>query len=210
MAKDQDPLEGEAPDPTESDTPEDETEDTAEDEASTQVDWETRYKELHKRFGVQSRELGILRRGATQVESDEESDEGDDDAGDDDADLPDYLDDQNARLAAQVFGDEAVEAATSVWPLLERAQTTADWMQVLESYHEARSKGASASEAAEAAGGTRGTTRQQAVQPRVDSNRSEGPDSSTKSLEEARKSGSLGSFASAAIEAMGLGGGAKK
>jgi len=194
MPKDQDPLDP-TPDPSE-DTPDEDTEDTAEADADAQSDWtpKDRTEAMRKITELATRNRELERAAAEPEPAADDADEGDasDDSG--------YLDDQNALLAAELYGEEVTKAAETVWDLLESATTTADWMTVLETYHQNRSTGASAPEAAAAGGSTNGAGRQQAVQPRVDSNRSDrGPDSDDK-LAEAKKSGKLENFASAAID----------
>lgn len=203
MADPKDPLAPD-PDPTE-DTPDEETEDTAEDDAGAQSDWTPKDRaEATRKITELSQQNAQLRREAEQGPDDDADD------ADDEAEPPGdigYLDDQNALLAAELYGEQVTQAAQSVWPLLETANTTADWMAVLESYHKARSEGAPAPDAAAAAGGTTNgaPTRQEAVQPRVDTNRSDGSPGSDDKIAEAKASGKLGDFATAAAEALGFG-----
>lgn len=205
MAKDQDPLEDEAPDPTAEaeDTPDDESEDTAEADDSGQSDWTPKDRsEATRKITEQALENKRLQKELEAARSQaQEPDEGDEaDPG-----IDEYIEDQNALLAAELYGEDVVNAAQAVWPLLESAQTTADFMALFEAYHEKRSAGATATEAAAAAGTTNGAqSRQDALAPRVDTNRSDGsPDSSR--LEEARKSGRLDQFAAEAAAMLGFG-----
>jgi len=198
MANDQDPLE-DAADPTE-DTPPDGTEETAEDGDSGQSDWEARYKEAQKLISRQGTELSLLRRGDDDETSAEEAE---DDDAEDSAPEP-YLrrlESQSWSLAESTYGEEAIDAYEAAYRVLAKAETPADYIAAFEAYHEIRSGKAPAAPAA-ATDGKR--SRQDAVQPRVDTNRDGSPDSDDK-LAEARKSGSLGSFASAASAALGFG-----
>lgn len=191
MANDQDPLD-DAPDPTE-DTPDAEAEDTAEDDDSGQTDWTPKDRsEATRKITELAQENARLRREATAKPAAQPEGDGDADTG------SDYLADQNALLAGELYGEEVSTAAEAVWPLLEVAQTTADWMAVLEAYHEARSKGSTPA----AAAGAAPQSRQDAVQPRVDTNRSDGSPDSDEKLAEARKSGNLADFSKAAVAAL--------
>lgn len=193
MAHDQDPLD-DGPDPSE-DTPEDELEDTAEDDAdSGSSDWTPKDRtEATRKITELAQENARLRR---EAEAQPEPEEDGEDEGSDD-----YLDQQNALLAGELYGDEVITAAESVWDLLGAAQTTADYVAVLESYHEARSKGATPQQASGAAK----PTRDEATRPRVDPNRSERSPDSDDQLAEARKSGKLSDFTGAAAAALGFG-----
>jgi hypothetical protein len=185
MADDQDPLD-DAPEP-ETDTPDDEAEDTAEAADSSQSDWTPKDRsEATRKITELAQENARLRREAAAA-AEAPAEAGGDDGGS-------YLEDQNALLAGELYGEEVIEAAEAVWPLLEVASTTADYMALFEAYHAARSKGASP---AEAASGTP-RTRQEAVQPRVDTNRSDGSPDSDDRLAEAKKSGNLAEFSKAA------------
>lgn len=204
MTDERDPLE-DAPDPT-ADTPEAEPEDTAEDGDSGQTDWETRYKEAQKVISRQGTELSLLRRGdSDEDESDEDAaDEDDSDEAGDGAPDP-YLrrlESQSWSLAEAQYGEEAVGAYEAAYRILDRAETPADYIAAFEAYHEIRSGKTPAVDEKPTDGKKR--TRQDSVQPRVDTNRDGSPDSDDK-LAEARKSGSLGDFTSAAAARLGFG-----
>lgn len=194
----QDPLE-DAPDPT-ADTPEDETEDTAEGGDSSQTDWTPKDRsEATRKITELAQENARLRREAEETEQDDEPDEGEADGPEDD-----YLDQQNALLAAELYGPEVSEAADTVWDLLEAADTTADYMAALEAYHQARLKGPVAEPGKAGGKGKGAPARDALVEPRVDTNRDGSPDSDD-TLAEARKTGSLEQFTSAAATALGFG-----
>lgn len=191
-----------APDPTE-DTPEDASEDTAEADDSSQSDWTPKdRREATRKITELAQQNAELKRDAEKPTRSAKPDEGSDDDGPDD----DYLDTQNALLAAELYGPEVTAAATSVWGLLEVATTTADYTALLEAYHEARLKGPVAKPGA-TGDGTKGNgapAKGDLVRPRVDTNRDGSPDSDDR-LAEARKTGSLGDFASAAAARLGFG-----
>lgn len=209
-ADDQDP---EADTPDDVDEP-DETE-TPDQPEQPDTDWETRYKEQQKLLDRQGAELGIYRRGGTPTQRGgrreaEPADDGEpDDAGDDDGEdgFVQSLSAESWELAEARYGPEAVGAYGAAYRILERAQTPADFIAAFEAYHNVRSQGGTAEDAAAAASGS-GTrrSRAQAVQPKVDPNRSDaGPDLTDKDVEEARKSNDLGTFVHAATRRMGFG-----
>jgi hypothetical protein len=201
----------------ETDTPEGEaqepTEDTPQPEQQVE-DFEARYKEAQKVIARQGHELGLLRAGETPPpdEEAEEPDEGTE-VGEPSGANPAYverLEKQSLELAASLYGQEAIAAYDSVHPILTRAVTMADYMAGLEAYHELRSKGATPKEAAAAKAKGGAPTRDEALKPRVDANRSDaGPDPSVVAqLEEARKKGGPESFAKfvhAATRQLGFG-----
>lgn len=197
----QDPLEDD-PDPTE-DTPEDDSEDTAEADDSSQSDWTPKdRREATRKITELAQENARLKREAEGPAQSDEPDEGDEDDEPDD----DYLDTQNALLAAELYGPEVTEAATSVWGLLEVATTTADYVALFEAYHEARLKGTVAGPGA-TGGETKGNgapAKGDLVRPRVDTNRDGSPDSDDR-LAEARKSGKLEDFTAGVAERLGFG-----
>lgn len=204
----QDPLDEDTPDQDDAgdqDTPAD---------AEQPTDWEARYKEQQKVLARQGQELGVWRRGETPTgrgrEAAPEPDEGD--GGGDDNDYVAVLEADSWRAAEALYGEGAVAAYSAAYEIFERAQTPADYIAAFEAYHDIRSKGGSPEDAAAAAAGEQPVrrTRSEAVQPRVDLNRSDaGPDLNDKGVEEARKSGDLGKFVSAATRAMGFGGGTR-
>lgn len=210
MAHDQDPLD-DAPDPTE-DTPESEAEDTAEDDAdSGQSDWTPKDRQsATRKITEQGQEIARLR-AELELRGDDESDEDEDDDEDDESDEGDgdayreRLEGQSWNLAEQTYGQEAVAVySDTYYPMFNRATTPMDHIAALEAYHQARLRQESG-EAPEAPAKGGKQSRQQAVQPRIDSNRSDrGPDSDDK-VEEARKAGSLSGFADAVASAFGYG-----
>jgi hypothetical protein len=173
-----------------------------------EIDYQALYTEAQKAISKQGAELGIWRRGDQPRGSRQqapEPDEGDD--GSDDGYL-ESLEQDSWGVAEARYGEVAVEAYTAAYAIFERAQTPADYIAAFEAYHEIRSQGGTPADAAAAAGAGTKRTRAEVVQPRVDPNRSDaGPDrTSTKELEEARKSGNLESFVKAATTRMGFGG----
>jgi hypothetical protein len=200
MAAETDPLEADqGPDADATETPGEPAEDTAPDAAeAAETDWEARYKDAAKTIGRQANELGVLRRTAGTPQdgapADGSSGEGS------------YLEAQNQTLADELFGEDVVAAYGAAEDLLVNAQTPADWYSALEAYHQARLAGVQAPAAAagnEPATGAR--TRQEALQPRVDPNRSDGgPDSDDAGLAEAGKKGDP-KFWDKAASALGFG-----
>jgi hypothetical protein len=172
--------------------------------------------EAQKLIAKQGRELGQWRKGQTPrgqpaaAAAPPESDAGQGDEGDDEGYL-DSLEQDSWRAAEALYGESAIEAYSAAYPLYERAQTPADYIAAFEAYHEVRSQGGTPADAAAAAGNGTRRTRAEAVQPRVDANRSDaGPDQIDKAVEEARKGTDLGAFVHAATQAMGFGGGKSK
>lgn len=148
-------------------TSDDQTEDTAEatEGAQQSVDWEARYKALQGHATKVEQRLAILERGD---DSDEEAgDEGESEG--EPAPLNQRAIDESWRLAEAVHGSEAITAYERVHPILSRAETPADWIAVLEAYHEARAQGATPKEAKRAAAKS---APQQTAQ--VETNRSDG------------------------------------
>lgn len=195
----QDPLE-DAPDPTE-DTPDDDSEDTAEADDSSQSDWTPKDRgEATRKITELAQENARLKREAAAAPAAKP------DGGDDDGPEDDYLDTQNALLAAELYGPEVTEAAQAVWELLEVASTTADYVALLEAYHAARLKGTVAGPGSTGgeAKGSETPTRGDLVRPRVDTNRDGSPDSDDR-LAEARKSGKLEDFTAGVSELLGFG-----
>ena len=189
-----------------------EDQDTPDDAEQPNTDWEARYKEQAKLHARQDAELGIWRRGETPTGRGRQAaaapDEGDEEG--DDSDYVAGLEQDSWRAAEAIYGAAAVEAYNAAFELFERAQTPADYIAAFEAYSDIRSKGGSTEDAAAAAAGDGKTKRSRAdaVQPRVDLNRSDaGPDLNDKNVEEARKSGSLEQFVGAATRAMGFSGG---
>lgn len=200
MATTQVPLD-EAPDPTE-DTPDAQSEDTAADDADAgPVDWERRYKEAQQVISRQGAELSLYRKGTSDSDPDEGEDE-EDDADDGDADAGrdpalGRLEEQSWELARKTYGEQAVVAYEAWYRGYQRAETPMDAMAALEAYYEARTgtpqvpkaKG----QASPPAGG------------RVDTNRSDPSPDPDELITEARKSGDLSAFTSAAAARLGFG-----
>jgi hypothetical protein len=180
---------------------------TPDDAEQPNTDWEARYREQAKLHGRQEAELAIWRRGEqpTGRHAAAEPDEGDE-AGD--GEYVARLEADSWRTAEALYGEVAIEAYEAAFAIYERAQTPADHIAAFEAYHDIRSKGGSPADAAAAAGEGKKRTRADAVQPRVDLNQSDaGPDlNADKNVAEARKSGDLKKFVSAAVGAMGFGG----
>lgn len=200
MTDDLDPLEGE-PDPT-ADTPEADPEDTADDaDSDAQPDFTPKDRsEATRKITELAQQNAQLRAEAAAARS-KPADTASDQA---DPEEDDYLEQQNALIASELYGEEVTAAADAVWPLLTNAVTTADYMAALEAYHAKRSAGLPPADAAADAGAAAGTqSRADAVRPRVDTNRTESPDSD-KELEAAKKSGKLEDFVGAATRAMGF------
>ena len=180
-------------------------------DAEQPTDFEARFKESQKVIARQGQELGVWRRGEVPVtergrQAAAAPDEGGE--GPDDSEYVAVLEQDSWRAAEALYGESAVEAYTAAFDIFERAQTPADYIAAFEAYHEIRTNGGSQADAAAgAAGEGKKRTRAEATQPRVDLNRSDaGPDLNDKDVAEARKSGDLGKFVSAATRAMGFGG----
>lgn len=205
MADDQDPQ-ASAPDPTE-DTPEDELQDTAEGTDSSQTDWEAKYKEAQQAISRQGAELAAYRRGeydeSDEDEEDEAESEGSETTGTRDVYL-DTLESQSWTLVERTYGQESIDAYRAAYRIWSKAQTPMDHVAAFEAYHEIRSGKKGDIAAGEQPGAAPGQqTRQQAVEPRVDTNRSDSPDSE-KELAEAVKSGKLEDFVKVATRRMGF------
>lgn len=194
---DQTPLDPE-PDPTEGDE-EPEAEDTAEDDDQPGSDQATQLADAQRLIAQQNQELNLLRGKAA-----DEGDEPDEPASSDDF-LARATQDSWA-LAETIHGAEAMDAYRVAYRLYERAQTPADFVTAFEAYHLVRNGKLPAPD--KGGQGAVGKTRADATKPRVDANRSD-PGSDLANAEaqiaEAKKSGSLDRFASAAAAAMGFG-----
>jgi|GEM_PF-6472540 len=193
-----DPLDADL-DPSE-DTPEPEDEDTAEADDAGSGDWESRYKEAQKLISRQGQELSLLRQD--EPEESVEDDEDDEDGSDDD--LPDpalsRLESQSWDLVRLTYGEDAVDAYGAFYRVFNKAQTPADVVAALEAYVDVRSgktKETAPPKKVAAEPGTRGG--------RVDTNRTEPSPDSDEAFAEARKSGKLEDFTSAASAALGFG-----
>lgn len=195
MADEQDPPE-DLLDPTE-DTPEPELEDTA--DADSQADWTPKdRKEASRKVSEQGREIADLRKQLELLRSGgDDADDADVDAGDDGP--PTRYEADSWQLAETVYGPEALAAYDAFYPLYEKAETPADVMAALMAFHRGISGEAApeGGDAPPAPGNGADPTAPRVVDP----NRSDGPDSDEK-IAEARKSGKLGDYASAAIDAM--------
>lgn len=206
MAKAQDPLE-DAPDPTE-DTPDDDSEDTADDQPEgSNDDWTPKdRREAQKKITEQGQELARLREQLEARSSDEDEDDDDteDDPGDE-VEAPDGRYEQDSWLLAEsLYGEEAITAYGAAEKLMRKATTPADWVAAFEAYHRIRS-GEGQQDQADAAPQGDKRSRDKALEPRVDTNRSDPSPDLTQNFEEARKSGSLGKFAATAAQALGFG-----
>ena len=195
----------------EADAEDEETPDDAEQPTTESA----RLKEAQALIARQGAELGIWRRGETPTTARGRAAAAAPDEGGDEADDDGYvavLEADSWRAAEATYGEGAVEAYTAAYEIFERAQTPADYIAAFEAYHDIRSNGGSPADAAAAAGGAQPKrTRAEATQPRVDLNQSDaGPDlNADKNVAEARKSGDLAKFVSAATRAMGFGGGTR-
>jgi hypothetical protein len=204
-------------DPAE-DTHDGDDEDTAQDTpepGQPKDDWEARYKEAQKVIGRQGAELRILRGVDTADDDEDEGDEESDDDFEEPADRsgPDDGLDGLARdswaLAEARYGEEAVDAYKAAYRVYSRAETPADFIAAFEAYHEIRSGGGSKADASAAADGAGNgkPKRQDAIEPRVDTNRSDASpdlDGLESQFEEAKAKGDLRGFVHAATSAMGF------
>lgn len=198
MAEDRDPLEDAEPDPSLTDEPETEPEDEAQDEAESPTDdrSQARIDALLAKNRAQGEELGRLRKlERAQAQADEP--EGDESS----ETYSEAVNDDLWLTAELVHGPEAIAAYQKIEPLIEAVDTYADAIAVYEAYHRARLEGAPAAAAAKGAQASRAD----ALEPKVDSNRSDRSPDSDEAITEARKSGSLEKFAQAATAAFGLG-----
>lgn len=192
------PLDDEL-DPT-ADAPAPEAEEPAAADDTPGSDPETRLAEAQGLITRQQQELALFRGKASQPE---ESAAGETTSSDD---FLARATQDSWTLAEKLYGEQAIDAYRTAQQLLDRAATPADYMAAFEAYHDIRSGKADAKPEAGAA--VAGKTRAEAIQPRVDANRSDpGPDLSNadEKLSEARKAGSLDKFASAAAALMGFG-----
>jgi hypothetical protein len=176
-----------------------------------QVDWETRYQEAQQLIARQGHELGLYRAGQAPEDdgAEGEPDEGYEPQTPQGEDpYVSRLEGESWSLAESLYGTEAVVAYTAANRILARAETPADFLAAFEAYYEVRSGGGTPADAVAAAAPAAGRTRADAVQPRVDANRSDaGPDpSEVAKLEEARKQGNLAAFTGAATRLLGFGG----
>lgn len=182
MAGEKDPLEdGQDPETdTQDDTPEDKASDA---DQSDQVDWKAKAEKLEKdqrkaaeTIARQGTQLGQLR---AALKGDEPAEAGD---GDDPG--VDRLRDDSWELAKAVHGEKAVAAYDDAYyPIYEAAQTPADHVAALVAFAKAYNEGPSDTEGGETETDDDGRqTREQALQPRVDPNRSDAsPDSDRQS-----------------------------
>lgn len=197
----QDPI-ADTPEPT-AEAP---AEDTPQAEQPVVDSWEARYKDLEQAFGRQGNELGMFRRGeAPEPEPvDEEAETAS--AQPTPAGISERYVADSWDKARALYGDTAVEAYDAVYRLYANADTPSDHMAYLWAFHEMVSAGASPKQAA-AAVAPAGKSRAEALQPRVDPNRTDaGPDPSIeKQIEEAKGKGDLLSWASGQVKKLGLG-----
>jgi len=198
------------------DTPPGATSETGEDtpkQPAQPEDWEARYKEAQKALSRQGAELAILRRGddAEADEGDEDDDEEpDEDSGEPASRQPEENLTQFARdsweLAEARYGPEATAAYEAAWRVLNRATTPADYIAAFEAYHEIRS-GGSKKEATAAAKDSKKPSRKEALEPRVDLNRSDASpdlDDLEHQFAEATAKSDLGKFVAATTRALGF------
>lgn len=179
MAAEQDPPADDL-DPTE-DTPDADGEDTADDAADAADDWEPQSKlEAQRKISEQGKEIARLKALAElRGESDEDDAEEDDDEGDDE-DEPERvsrLEAQSWTLAEQLYGEQAVGAYRVFERATRKAETPADWVGALEAAFEARQGVTTKSAEAKTKAAPKGED--QRLQPRVESNRSDGSPDST-------------------------------
>jgi hypothetical protein len=194
---DQTPLDPET-DPDE-DTPDAEGEEPEADDQPGS-DPEARLAEKDAYIAQLQQELS-LHRGKAQEPEDEAADEGEASSND----LLVRATQDSWALAERLHGGEAIEAYRVAHRLIERAATPADFVTAFEAYHDIRS-GKIATKP-EGKGAAQGKTRAEALQPRVDANRSDpGSDpNADEKLSEAKKAGSLDKFTAAAAAMMGFG-----
>lgn len=193
---DQTPLDPE-PDPTEGDE-EPEAEETA--EADDQPGSDQGAQEKDSLIAQLQQELALFRDQAAEGSNEEDPDGS--------ASADEYVSratQDSWALAESIHGKGAMDAYRVAYRLYERAQTPADFVTAFESYYAVRSgKLAAPADGKAPAGKTRG----QALQPRVDANRSDpGSDlaNAQTQIAEAKKSGSLEKFTAAAAGMMGFG-----
>ena len=198
---DQTPLDPET-DPDEN-TPDPEGEETAEADDQPGSDPETRLAEAQATITRQAQELALYRGKAIEPDGDDES--GGEPSSDD---MLVRATQDSWQLAERLHGAEAIDAYRVAHRLIERAATPADFVTALEAYHQIRS-GTLDPSGKPAAGKAKATgqTRAEALEPRVDANRSDpGSDpNADQKLSEAKKAGSLDKFTAAAAAMMGFG-----
>jgi Skp family chaperone for outer membrane proteins len=145
------------------------------------MDWESRYK---------ASQAELTRKSQALIAKDQELDElrisGEgDEEGDDTprvrksnrqseavAAMQERLEEAEWTIARAIYDEPTIDAYATAATLLEKADTAADHVAAFEAYHQARLGGATPAVAASAPAGAPPPA---AVQPRVDSNRSDAP-----------------------------------
>lgn len=144
------------------------------------IDWQARYRALQAEFTAKAQ--AVASRDAELEKLRAQADAGDDETDEDapaqrrkasraserEAALAAALEEAEWTIARSIYPDEVIDAYASAAGLLERAQTAADYVGAFEAYHQARNRGATPQQAAEAAPTP-------AVPPIADSNRSDAP-----------------------------------
>lgn len=149
------------------------------------MDWESRYK---------ASQAELTRKSQALIAKDQElaglrATGGGDEEGDDDQParvrkpnrqseavvaMQQRLEEAEWTIARAIYDEPTIDAYATAATLLERADTAADHVAAFEAYHQARLGGATPA-AATAAPASSGAPPPAAVQPRVDSNRSDAP-----------------------------------
>ena len=151
------------------------TDDTAKNtQASPPVDWQARYKAAQAELTRTKQEAAILRRAAEDVAEDEDEEQEVVQPRKRGRNLQAELEAAQARaeaaewvIAESVYGGDAIEDYNASAELFNEAQTVADHLAAFEAYHQRRM----AREGRAAPPAPAAPAREQAVQPRVDSNR---------------------------------------
>ncbi len=152
--------------------------DTAQNtQASPPVDWQARYQALQADHTRKSMELAALKRVAEEPDEDEDEEaeaqprrRGRNWQAEAEAAAA-ALEQANYVIAQSVYGEQVMDAFGTFADLWNVAETTADQVGALEAYHQRRMAGMTPAQAAPSAPAA--PSREQAVQPRVDSNRSD-------------------------------------
>ncbi len=156
--------------------------DTAQNtQASPPVDWQARYKAAQAELTRTKQEYASLRKAAeaeVYEDEDEEQDEEPVQPRKRGRNITAELEAERARresaewtVAESVFGGEVIEAYNLAADMLNAADTAADYVSAFEVYHQKRLAGMQPEQAAPSAPAA--PAREQAVAPRVDSNRTD-------------------------------------
>jgi hypothetical protein len=149
-------------------------------------DWRQRALDSQAAFTRKAQEAADLRRRLEAYEADDGSDEDEADDGEPAPRPPVSSRFRSAETSrprvpgseraptAPVYGPEVTEAYSRAASLLDRAETEADRQTAFEAYHELRSRATSAAPRRTASAPSL-ATRDQAVEPRVETNRPDGP-----------------------------------